>query len=43
MKATNPHRKALSNESCYLCQQNDFVVRKGEVRDAPEMQIIECE
>jgi SAM-dependent methyltransferase len=32
----------ISRGSCYLCQSNHFAVRKGEVRDAPEMQIIEC-
>ena len=29
--------------SCYLCQSSGFTSRKGEVRDAPSMQIIECE
>jgi SAM-dependent methyltransferase len=28
--------------NCYLCQSPDFSTRKGEVRDAPGMQIVEC-
>jgi len=28
--------------NCYLCQSPDFTTRKGEVRDAPGMQIVEC-
>lgn len=27
---------------CYLCQSSHFILRPGEVRDAPEMQIVEC-
>ena len=29
--------------NCYLCQSPHFTTRKGEVRDAPGMQIIECD
>jgi 2-polyprenyl-3-methyl-5-hydroxy-6-metoxy-1,4-benzoquinol methylase len=29
--------------NCYLCHSPHFTVRKGEVRDAPGMQIVECE
>lgn len=29
--------------NCYLCQSSHFTPRKGEVRDAPEMQIVECD
>lgn len=28
---------------CYLCRSSDFTARKGEVRDAPSMRIIQCE
>lgn len=28
--------------TCYLCQSSHFTVRKGEVRDAAGMQIVEC-
>lgn len=28
---------------CYLCQSTYFTAREGEVRDAPEIQIIECD
>lgn len=28
---------------CYLCQSSRFFTRKGAVRDAPDMQILECE
>ncbi|MBD2428492.1 class I SAM-dependent methyltransferase [Phormidium sp. FACHB-1136] len=28
---------------CYLCQSSQFFTRKGAVRDAPNMQILECE
>ena len=27
---------------CYLCQSTEFGVRKGQVRDAPEIRILEC-
>ena len=27
---------------CYLCQSSQFFTRKGAVRDAPDMQILEC-
>lgn len=33
----------FSNENCYLCQSSHFTARKGEVRDAPRMQIGECD
>ena len=42
MKATNPS-KDFANGNCYLCQSTHFTERKGEVRDAPRMQIIECD
>jgi hypothetical protein len=29
--------------NCYLCQSPDFTTRKGEVRDAPGMKILECD
>ena len=29
--------------NCYLCQSTHFTARKGEVRDAPGMQIVECD
>ncbi len=29
--------------NCYLCQSPHFTVRKGEVRDAPEMGIFQCD
>lgn len=29
--------------NCYLCQSTHFTARKGEVRDAPGIQIIECD
>jgi len=29
--------------NCYLCQSSRFSKRKGEVRDAPGMQIVECD
>jgi len=29
--------------NCYLCQSTHFTARKGEVRDAPGVQIIECD
>ena len=29
--------------NCYLCQSPDFTTRKGEVRDAPGMEIVECD
>ena len=29
--------------NCYLCHSRHFTVRKGEVRDAPGMQIVECD
>jgi len=29
--------------NCYLCQSSHFTARKGEVRDAPGMQIVECD
>lgn len=29
--------------SCYLCNSDNYHLRKGAVRDAPEMQIIECD
>lgn len=28
--------------SCYLCEGKNFSLRKGEVRDAPEIKILEC-
>jgi SAM-dependent methyltransferase len=28
---------------CYLCQSTQFSIRKGVVRDVPDMQILECE
>lgn len=28
--------------SCYLCQSSQFTARKGEVRDVPGIQIVEC-
>ncbi len=28
--------------TCYLCDHSDFRVRKGAVRDAPSLQILEC-
>ena len=28
--------------SCYLCQSTSFVARKGQVRDAPDIKILEC-
>jgi SAM-dependent methyltransferase len=28
--------------NCYICQSSDFSVRDGAVRDAPEMNIVEC-
>lgn len=31
-----------ANMTCYLCNQPDFSVRKGVVRDAPSFQILEC-
>ncbi len=29
--------------NCYLCQSTHFTARKGEVRDAPRLNIIECD
>ncbi len=29
--------------NCYLCQSSHFTARKGEVRDVPGMQIVECD
>lgn len=29
-------------DSCYLCEGTDFILRKGEVRDAPAINILEC-
>lgn len=29
--------------SCYLCNSDSFHLRKGAVRDAPEMRIVECD
>lgn len=28
--------------NCYLCQSDTFLPRKGEVRDAPELKVLEC-
>lgn len=28
--------------NCYLCQSASFTVRKGQVRDAPDLKILEC-
>ena len=28
--------------NCYLCSGTDFIQRKGQVRDAPELMILEC-
>ncbi len=28
--------------NCYLCQSSAFNIRKGKVRDAPDLQILEC-
>jgi len=28
---------------CYLCQSSNFTQRKGEVRDAPGIQVVECD
>jgi 2-polyprenyl-3-methyl-5-hydroxy-6-metoxy-1,4-benzoquinol methylase len=42
MKATTSSTD-FSNGNCYLCQSSHFTARKGEVRDEPEMQIIECD
>jgi 2-polyprenyl-3-methyl-5-hydroxy-6-metoxy-1,4-benzoquinol methylase len=29
--------------NCYLCQSSQLTLRKGEVRDAPRMQILQCQ
>jgi hypothetical protein len=29
--------------TCYLCNSSHFITRKGEVRDAPGMQILQCD
>lgn len=29
--------------NCYLCNSNSFTLRKGQVRDAPELKIMECD
>jgi len=29
--------------NCYICNSNHFTNRKGEVRDAPEIKVIQCE
>lgn len=29
-------------DSCYLCESTDLILRKGEVRDAPAINILEC-
>jgi len=29
-------------DSCYSCEGTDFILRKGEVRDAPAINILEC-
>ena len=42
MKPNTPYADA-SNRNCYLCQGSHFTARKGEVRDAPGMQIVECD
>jgi 2-polyprenyl-3-methyl-5-hydroxy-6-metoxy-1,4-benzoquinol methylase len=28
---------------CYLCKSNSFTLRKGQVRDAPDLKIMECD
>lgn len=28
--------------NCYLCQSSSFTVRKGQVRDAPDLKILQC-
>jgi 2-polyprenyl-3-methyl-5-hydroxy-6-metoxy-1,4-benzoquinol methylase len=36
-------KKLTKIMQCYLCQSTHFSTRKGMVRDAPDMQILECE
>ena len=33
----------VDTSGCYLCESVDFTLRKGAVRDSPEMKIYECE
>ena len=33
----------VDTSRCYLCESVDFTLRKGAVRDNPEMKIYECE
>ena len=32
----------LNNQGCYLCENSDFVVRPGVVRDSPNIKVLEC-
>lgn len=33
----------MNNMKCYLCDSTEFHTRKGQVRDAPELKILECD